>query len=118
MFILDIEEIKKTEVQSNKMEIKREDLRTMPSLTIIQVLVSLYLIQKLIVGKVRHHQNVEKQHVYRLLYLFTHSGVKQAWWGLSCTYFKFSVLCVWFVLSFVLYSQYFQYLCSVHSDFL
>ena len=76
MFILDIEEIKKKEVQSNKMKTRREDLRTMPSPTIIQILVSLYRIQKLTVGKVRHHQNVEKQHAYRLLYLFTHSGVE------------------------------------------
>ena len=73
---IDIEEIKKTEVQTNKMETKRENLTTVPSLTIIQILVSLYLIQKLIVGKVRHHQNIEKQHAYcLLLYLFTHSSV-------------------------------------------
>jgi len=40
MSILDIEEIKKTEIQNNKMETKRENLTTMPSLTTMQILVS------------------------------------------------------------------------------
>jgi len=42
MSIVDINEIKKTEIQNYKMETKREYLITMPSLTIIQILVRLY----------------------------------------------------------------------------
>jgi len=41
MSIVDINEIKKTEIQNYKMERKREYLTTMHSLTIIQILVRL-----------------------------------------------------------------------------
>ena len=74
MSILDIEEIKKTEIQNSKMETKRENLTTMPSLTTMQILVSWWLTQKLIVGKVRRDQKVEKQHVYCIfLRIFIHT---------------------------------------------